>query len=114
MVETEDCSSTQFTDSSCFGQCTLALQNDACETEMCSKNVTIPAVYSDGMICVRGGQAIVDRTVTTTECQVAYKIIPKKGLQWHIIVSTGSLCKAICYNLAALFKSPHPFNGTFH
>ena len=100
-----------------MGQCALVPGSDrrednVCETDLCSQDVSIPLVYTDGMFCVRGAHVVNDRDVTTTYC----KIIPYKqpnSLTWNISVSNGSLCKAICYNIKVLIVSPSLFTGTF-
>ena len=54
---------------------------------------------------------MIDPTVVTTHCEIVPVIDKTTELQWKIAVSTGSLCKAICYNTAALLTSPSAFNG---
>ena len=111
-------SSIRLSNSSCMGQCALVPGSDrrednVCETDLCSEDVPIPLVYTDGMFCVRGAHVVNDRDVTITYCKIIPYIHPNLTLAWNISVSNGSLCKAICYNIKVLIVSPSYFTGTF-
>ena len=115
-AEKGDTSSRQFSVNACLGQCavTVGMKHHVCETEMCSENVVLPLVFTEGMFCVRGGQAVVDRTVTITECQVVPYILTDGRLTWLLVISKGILCKAICYNIVSLLGNVPLFASKFY